>query len=114
MGKRSIHLASLPFSGNDGENCLRISVGYEEGGPNWYTGGSNSRGFYAYVTPAEEINGGTNTSIRYALGAGLKCCLEKAERFNAKKLEKLAALCMEHELVKQCIETVSRKHGKAG
>lgn len=34
MKERSIHVASLPFDGKDGENCLRISVGYTEGGIN--------------------------------------------------------------------------------
>jgi hypothetical protein len=110
MGKRSIHIMSLPFTGKDGENCLRISVGYEEGGHNWYSGENNRKGFYAYVIPAKEDNSGYVSTV---LGAGIKCCLEKATRFNAKKLEKLSGLCMEHEDVKKCIESVSRKHGKA-
>jgi hypothetical protein len=115
MGKRSVHVTSLPFSGKDGENCLRVSVGYEEGGRNWYSGEINRKGFYAYITPAEEADRGTGyASVRTTMGAGLKCLLEEAGRFNAKKLEKLAALCMEHKGVKECIEVVSREYGKAG
>jgi hypothetical protein len=113
MGKRSIHVTSLPFIGKNGENYLRISVGYEEGGHNWYSGENSRKGFYAYVTPAEENDQGTYSSIRSTLGAGLKCFLEEATRFNAKKLEKLAGLCTEHKSVKECIKVVSREHGKA-
>jgi hypothetical protein len=110
MGKRSITVKSLPFTGRDGENAVHVSVGYTEGGRNWYSGGSDGRGFYAYVTPVEEMERG---STRMMLGAGVKCCLEKAERFNAKKLEKLAASCMEHGDVKRCIAVVFEKYGKA-
>jgi hypothetical protein len=110
MGKRSVHVTSLPFAGKEGENCLRISVGYEEGGHNWYSGENNRKGFYAYVTPAKEDGSGYVSTV---LGAGLKCFMEEATRFNAKKLEKLARLCMEHKSVKECIGAVSRKHGKA-
>jgi hypothetical protein len=113
MGKRSIHVTSLPFNGKNNESCLRISVGYAEGGHNWYSGENNRKGFYAYVTPAEEIDQGTShASIRSILGAGRKCLLEEATRFNAKKLETLAGLCMEHEAVKECIEVVSREYGR--
>jgi hypothetical protein len=113
MTKRSIDVQHLPFNGKDGENCLRVSVSYEEGGHNWYSGEYTDRGFYAYVVPAEEYGRETGCpSIRTTLGAGLKCCLETAERFNAKRLEKLAALCMDHEDVKLCIEKVSSKYGK--
>jgi hypothetical protein len=110
MGKRSIHVTYLPFTGKDEESCLRISVSYEEGGHNWYSGENNRKGFYAHVTPAKKDDRGYVSTV---LGAGLKCFLEEATRFNAKKLEKLAQLCMEHETVKKCIESVSRKYGKA-
>jgi hypothetical protein len=113
MGKRSINVETLPFTGKDGENGLRISVGYEEGGTNWYSGQNHTRGFYAYVTPVKEENRGGYVTVSAVLGAGLKCCLEEAGRFSAKRLEKLASICMVRPDFKRCIETVSLQYGKA-
>jgi hypothetical protein len=115
VGKRDIHVTSLPFNGKRGENCLRISVAYEEGGRNIYSGENDRKGFYAHVTPANEYGGETGCpSIRFTLGARLKCFLEKATRFNAKKLEKLAEACMDRADVKKCVEAVSRTYGMEG
>jgi hypothetical protein len=109
MGKKSIHVTSLPFVGKDGENCLYVSVDYDEGGCS-FSGEHSRRGFYACVMPVKVDERGRT---RIALGAGRKCFLEETTRSNARKLGKLAALCMEHEGVKKCIEVVCREYGKA-
>lgn len=68
-----------------GVTHIKVSVGYELGGSNWYTGGTNRRGTYLYVTPVkhEDFNGMVIEST--ILGSGNKVLLKEQGRRNTKK-----------------------------
>lgn len=67
---------------------MEISVDYELGGYNYFTGESNPRGIYAYVKPVEK-NGKFRSSI--LMGglnkSGFKIFLEPLTRKSQKKID---------------------------
>ena len=64
---------------------IKVSVGYELGGHNWYSGGTSRRGTYLYITPVRhyDLNGTPIEST--ILGNGNKVLLKEQGRRNTKK-----------------------------
>ena len=60
---------------------IRVSVDYDEGGTNWYSGGQRARGIHIYATPVSR-DGIFESCI---LGQGLKSMILPMTRRNTKK-----------------------------
>lgn len=69
-------------------NALKMTVDYELGGYNYFSGQRNRRGVYFYLKPVTRGNGMEQSIM---LGgdheSGFKICLEELPRKNAKKME---------------------------
>lgn len=75
---------------------LEVSVGYNEGGPNYFSGGTTPRGYYLRATPITR----EGTFTKFSLGGAdtpRSTLIEQATRFNAKRLAQLAATARQHE-----------------
>ena len=74
---------------------LEAVVTYDEGGANYFTGGTKRRGFYLAmhvieITPPVIPGGyGGRKSILFSRDQNGGCFLEEAKRFNAKRLQAL-------------------------
>lgn len=92
-----------------GSECNAISVkfNYEEGGYNYWSGGQDKRGLYAYVTPVMVENKEGYSVIKQQVGKGAKLLLEELSRRNQKKLE---ALDFKDERVIRLINFVCNKY----
>lgn len=82
---RTIKLGSIPTSTPGTE--IDLSVSYDEGGPNYFHGTINPRGFNFYATVWRNENGHRTTLLGTG---GLKHQVETATRYNAKRLAKIA------------------------
>lgn len=93
----------------DGQE-YEISVGYDLGGMNWFSGGVNKRGYYLYVTPCKTTDNGTYKSVQSILGQGIKLMLKEVSRASAKAEAESIELAKgrEDELIKYCQD----KYGK--
>lgn len=60
---------------------VKVSTGYDIGGPNFLSGGTSRRGYYVYVQPVERGTGGTGLAFeRHTLFAGFKKLLFEVPR----------------------------------
>lgn len=92
----------------DKETHLCVEMGYTLGGMNYYSGKTNPRGYYLYVTPCQLGNRGTYQTVCQVLGKGLKILLKEVARKSKKaedvatqialerKSELIAAVCQEY------------------
>lgn len=115
--KRAIIVASFPTNGKvqkPGNKALvEVEVYYNEGGPNFCTGNSETRGYYLSVTP-REIQKSDTPGIQWKVStafSGVKDLMEPATRFNRRRLEALAATALESEQYKRCLPHVLGKNG---
>jgi hypothetical protein len=82
---RSITLENV-LTSTEG-TVIEVSLSYDEGGPNYFHGNMNPRGFNLHAT-VWTIRDGVRSTI---LGTGgLKRQVEEAKRYNAKRLAALA------------------------
>lgn len=107
MSKRSITVANLAM--NEEGHFLTLEVYYNEGGTSMFSGREQPRGFYLSVTPCE-IHDGFRS---FVIGRGLKLFLEKAARFNQKRLAELVTIVKAHPEVKKVIAKVLQDEGKS-
>lgn len=108
---RSINLGVIKTSEQGCE--IETSIGYDEGGLNYFHGSENPRGYNLYATVWRWENGRRTTIL--GMG-GLKRRVEAATRFNAKKLKALASLAQDPaspvgEGLKSLVDNVLRKEG---
>ena len=79
---------------------LKISVDYEKGGMNYFTGDNNKRGIYVYFTPIERTKYGFKTVI---LGdkkeCGFKTCVKECGRKNTKAMSEIFQKINQKELL---------------
>lgn len=72
-------------------NTVELSIGYEKGGPNYFTGGTNERGYYLHLTPCTITHErGYETQSVMAFG-GYKVRLATVARANPHKEKKVIA-----------------------
>ena len=86
----------------DGENTLRIEIGYQLGGMNWYNGDEESRGYYLYCTPCERkhsyLGDGTGyTFYTETLGKGGKLLLKAVGRQSQKAKQEAIEIARKKE-----------------
>lgn len=86
MGKspRSIQVQSSPLAAPD--KALKVTVSYDAGGMNFFTGNESARGYYL-STRVVEVSGSLEI---YGLLSGFRKLLEPAARFSAARLATLA------------------------
>jgi len=72
---------------------LKIQVYYDKGGMNYYSGGTNKRGYYLSVTPVQIQRQGNNLMIEsYTAFSGIKKLILEVERQSPKSAEKAKEL----------------------
>lgn len=74
MKKHEEYIETSEFPGN---THLNVSVFYDKGGPNYFSGGSNRRGYYVSVTPVKKENG----CVSYTLFTGVKLFISETSRY---------------------------------
>lgn len=78
----------VPFKDGEASNNrthLKISVGYQKGGVNWYNGQHETGGIYVYFTPVRK----EQWSVSQILGEGYKIHVADSNRKNTRKMEKI-------------------------
>lgn len=85
-------------------HVMTFSVAFQGGGINYMNYKKEPRGFCVSLRPIEK-EGVTET---WMFGSGIKAFLEEAPRYNAKKLNKLAEVAIEHPDVKRMYEQIAK------
>lgn len=73
-------------------NAVEISVYYDAGGANYFSGGSNPKAIYASVTPCQRRDGARS----YVLGSGKAMIVERLANYKPSALQRAAELLDEH------------------
>jgi hypothetical protein len=81
-------IESIPVLGMKNGTHIDVEVGYSRGGMNYFSGETEQRGYYVYVTPVVRKDG----TMSFTLFNGLKKLLLPANRFTTKQFEKAVAL----------------------
>jgi hypothetical protein len=102
--RRAITLEKLPTTKEN--TVIRTEVYYNEGGPNYFSGGTQKRGYYLSATPVKEE--GNFTSI--TAFAGTCQLLLEVKRFSQKKLQEVAAGASSQPIYQQLINHVKVKN----
>ena len=80
---------------------LQIRLGYELGGPNYFTGRHNRRGYYLYLTPCsyDKATGMmSSTLLGDARESGYKILLQEVKRKNARIMKAWSAFVTLHKI----------------
>jgi hypothetical protein len=85
MSKRAKTILQKPL--NKEHYRLHVEVYYNIGGPNYFSGGSNKRGYYLSVQPQRVDPAGWVSITAFS---GTSMFLEEADRFSTKRLEEVA------------------------
>ena len=89
----------------DGDsNVLDVSIFYDKGGSNYFSGGVNRRGYYVSATP-KKVEG---NFVSMTMFEGLKMFLLETSRFSQKKLDELS---FDTEEVKHLVSKVCSEYG---
>lgn len=83
-GKRSFNVHR--FLTTEPNKYIKVSVSYNEGGANYFSGGSPARGFYMHFTPVEAEAFEGHTIERMQLFHGRKALIEETKRYNEKRI----------------------------
>jgi hypothetical protein len=70
-----------------GRTHIEVKVDYSKGGLNYFNGGRDPRGVYAYITPIEIKEDGI---MGFIVGQGLKVFMQELKRLDRKKVEAYA------------------------
>jgi len=72
---------------------LQVSVSYNKGGQNYFSGGVTPRGFYLSVTPVTKANG----MVSFTMFSGQSRLLFETQRFTAKQFARAVDMAKERE-----------------
>jgi len=110
MSSRSITVARLATEnatacGRAGRVVLKITVYYDEGGPNYFSGGYNKRGYRLSLKRITiDDQGYESFLIGGGEGDGIQGMIAEATRYNAKHLQKHADEALSSPLCKQLMD----------
>lgn len=92
MSNREVEIerTSLGIKYGEKEEFLIVSLNYQLGGVNWFTGRDEGRGFYIHVSPITEEKRDGHTMRGFTIGSGLKSMAQPAKAFSQKSLERIA------------------------
>ena len=79
-------LGYVADSKEDGE-AIRVSLYYDKGGMNYFSGSMVRRGIYLSVSPVAISNSGGYKTVRTVPTDGVRICLQELKRKSAKQLE---------------------------
>jgi hypothetical protein len=71
-----------PDQDRGGERFLVVELYYAKGGPNYFSGGTDPRGYWISVIPTTVTPDGVRS---FALTAGVRALIEPAARFSPKR-----------------------------
>lgn len=91
-----------------GCNAIELSIGYELGGYNYFSGASNRRGYYAYAVPLTVSERDGYRSFTQALFDGAKVFLKEATRFSQKTADSFA---LTDAVVQDLLDKVLQAYG---
>jgi hypothetical protein len=66
---------------------VEVSIAYELGGYNYFSGGTNKRGYYMYVHPIQINDRGDYKSFTIPMFEGTKILLKEVTRFSQKVMD---------------------------
>ena len=93
-----------PEKSADHEDNLHVYVSYDLGGPNIWSGGMSSRGYYLFCTPIKR----EGFMTAWIMGKGLKILLKAVNRASQSALDEALAIAKEKE--QELIESVLAKY----
>ena len=76
-----------------GATHLEVSVFYDKGGANYFSGGTTQRGYYLSVRPVTK----SDRMVSFVMFAGKKRFLLETARFSQKQLDRAVELAKAHE-----------------
>lgn len=80
---RNLKTVYYKASGHN-SNAICVTIGYDEGGYNYFSGKMGQRGYYVYSNPCTVTEGSGYRSVQQALFEGAKNLLQTASRFSQK------------------------------
>lgn len=83
-GKRSFTVHRFPTT--EPNKFIKVTVGYDEGGANYFDSRTNARGFYMHFTPIETESFEGHTIEKSLLFHGRKALIEETKRYNEKRI----------------------------
>lgn len=107
--RNNIHdfVLSTSEDGNT-KNVVRVEVGYNEGGMNYFNYKEEKRGLYLSVSPLEIEKSGGCICTKYTGFSGVKVLIKEMKRFSQKQLNE----CMpEQEIVQRLLDSVCTQQG---
>ena len=87
-GKRRITVHRFPTT--EPIKFIKVSVGYEDGGVNYFDNRNSARGFYMHFTPIETEEYQGSTIEKTLLFHGRKALISEAKRYSEKRILMLA------------------------
>ncbi len=112
MSERTIELARLEITNPEDPNrpgtktTLDVEVYYSLGGANFFTGGTDTRGYFLSVSPIARHGEGWKSFLSFS---GVKVLLQPANRFSQKVLEQVAATALQSEVYPRLVAYVCEK-----
>jgi len=106
-GIRNIVLQSLPAQTRD--RFVKVSLSYDEGGINYFTGSSTVRGYYLCARMVTLLGGAES----YAAFSGYRRLLEESKKFSRAKLQRLAELAASSEFLPNLINAALAETGES-
>jgi hypothetical protein len=103
--KRSVVIREIPLESPD--KFLKITLSYDEGGINYFTGQSSLRGYYV-GTRVVKKQGLTET---FDLLSGFRHMIEPSNRFSAKKLGLLVESVESNPILPRLVESTLIRSG---
>lgn len=87
-GKRTITVHR--FSTTNPNKFIKVSVGYDDGGVNYFDNRNSARGFYMNFTPIEVESFDGHTIEKMLLFHGRRALIKETKRYNEKQMVALA------------------------
>lgn len=102
-------LAKNPRGCSEKTNFIQLSVSYNLGGINYFTGRPSPRGYYLHATPVERSERSGMAMIGSVLGSGIKDCLLEVSRQSEKQMG--IACSLAEERAKTLLEWCKQEYG---
>lgn len=80
-------------------NTIEVTLSYNKGGVNYFTGNREKRGIYLSVTPVNKVDG----FKEYTAFSGVKSCIKEMKRFSKKTFDNIK---IDEELLNTMIKDV--------
>jgi hypothetical protein len=107
---RRITLATLdttaPINDRGEKTVIEVTLSYNMGGANYFSGMTEGRGYYLGVTPLKVGNGFKS----FTAFSGTKTLIEATKRYSDKRLGELAATALASDIYPRLLDAVLSKN----